>query len=96
LEEIGLPPQSEQLVALRFSAVESYFYKRQHEECSAHVVDLLQKMRRIRYVSPRMKSQLLHPLLRLRQACCHPQVASKKIGTLQKNTMSMDEVRITP
>ncbi len=90
LNEIDLPPQTEQLIELRFSSVEAYFYRRQHEECSTNVTALL---RRNTHFNQKMKTKLMLPLLKLRQACCHPQVASKKLGTLQKNTMTMDEVR---
>jgi E3 ubiquitin-protein ligase SHPRH len=37
-------------------------------------------------------AKLLVPLLKLRQACCHPQVGSSGLCTLQRNPLSMDEI----
>jgi E3 ubiquitin-protein ligase SHPRH len=37
-------------------------------------------------------AKVLHPLLSLRQACCHPQVGSSGLRSLQKTPMTMDEV----
>ncbi len=45
-----------------------------------------------RNINSSEKLKLLGPLLRLRQACCHPQIGSKGIKALHKNTMSMDEL----
>lgn len=84
LHEINLPTQEEETIFLEFSPVEAYFYKKQHEECFTEFSSLL--------LHPKKKNKLIQPLLRLRQACCHPQVGSKGIGTLQKNTMSMDQL----
>jgi hypothetical protein len=38
------------------------------------------------------EKKLMAPLLSLRQACCHPQVGSRGLKTLQKNTMTMSEL----
>jgi E3 ubiquitin-protein ligase SHPRH len=85
LHEINLPLQEEETIFLRFSPVEAYFYKKQHEECFNELSSLLVK----RF---QKKEKLIKPLLRLRQACCHPQVGSRGISTLQKNTMTMDQL----
>jgi E3 ubiquitin-protein ligase SHPRH len=37
-------------------------------------------------------AKLLNHLLRLRQACCHPQVGSAGIRSLQRSPMTMDEI----
>lgn len=37
-------------------------------------------------------AKLLHSLLKLRQACCHPQVGSSGLRTLQQSPMTMEEI----
>ena len=37
-------------------------------------------------------TKLLAPLLKLRQACCHPQVGSSGLRSLQQSPMTMDEI----
>lgn len=37
-------------------------------------------------------AKLLNSLLKLRQACCHPQVGSSGLRTLQQSPMTMDEI----
>jgi E3 ubiquitin-protein ligase SHPRH len=36
--------------------------------------------------------KLLNTLLKLRQACCHPQVGSSGLRSLQQSPMTMDEI----
>lgn len=63
---------------LTFTRVEEHFYQRLHAECSYDAQQRLKK-----FSDPKTKlsdldrqtlSSLLHPLLKLRQACNHPQV----------------------
>jgi hypothetical protein len=44
------------------------------------------------YLSNDDIAKLLVPLLKLRQACCHPQVGSSGLCSLQHNPLSMDEI----
>lgn len=44
------------------------------------------------YLSNDDIAKLLVPLLKLRQACCHPQVGSCGLCSLQHNPLSMDEI----
>ncbi|OVA17306.1 SNF2-related [Macleaya cordata] len=37
-------------------------------------------------------SKLLHSLLKLRQACCHPQVGSSGLRSMQQSPMTMEEI----
>lgn len=37
-------------------------------------------------------AKLLYSLLKLRQACCHPQVGSSGLRSLQQSPLSMDEI----
>eukprot|EP00743_Colponemidia_sp_Colp-15_P012322 GILK01013989.1.p1 GENE.GILK01013989.1~~GILK01013989.1.p1 ORF type:complete len:1573 (-),score=378.23 GILK01013989.1:49-4446(-) len=93
--ELNLPEQRDEVTRLRFSAVEAHFYKRQHEAVATVAMAWLRgkKHKRQLVLDNKCASKLLHHLLRLRQACCHPQVGSFGIRSLQKNsTMSMDDL----
>lgn len=86
--QIQIPPQTEETHWLRFSPVEGHFYHRQHEVCSQ---DALRKLRKISDWSLKLGSldrrtvnTILCPLLRLRQACCHPQAVRGEFLPLQK------------
>ena len=37
-------------------------------------------------------AKLLNSLLKLRQACCHPQVGSSGLRSLQQSPLTMDEI----
>ncbi|XP_078069477.1 E3 ubiquitin-protein ligase SHPRH isoform X2 [Mustelus asterias] len=96
LDQIQIPPQTEEVHWLQFSPVERHFYHRQHEICSQ---DALQKLRKISDWSIKLSSldrrtvgSILYPLLRLRQACCHPQAVRGEFLPLQKSTMTMEEL----
>lgn len=86
--QIQIPPQTEEVHWLHFSPVEGHFYHRQHEVCSR---DALVKLRKISDWSLKLGSldrrtvdSILYPLLRLRQACCHPQAVRGEFLPLQK------------
>uniref|UniRef100_A0A8C1FZL9 SNF2 histone linker PHD RING helicase n=1 Tax=Cyprinus carpio TaxID=7962 RepID=A0A8C1FZL9_CYPCA len=88
IDQIQIPPQTEEIHWLNFSPVEGHFYHRQHEVCSQ---DALVKLRKISDWSLKLGSldrrtvtTILYPLLRLRQACCHPQAVRGEFLPLQK------------
>lgn len=96
IDQIQIPPQTEETHWLHFSPVEGHFYHRQHEVCSQ---DALHKLRKISDWSLKLGSldrrtvnTILCPLLRLRQACCHPQAVRGEFLPLQKSTMTMEEL----
>uniref|UniRef100_A0A674NYF6 SNF2 histone linker PHD RING helicase n=1 Tax=Takifugu rubripes TaxID=31033 RepID=A0A674NYF6_TAKRU len=96
IDQIQIPPQTEEVHWLTFSPVEGHFYHRQHEVCSQ---DALVKLRKISDWSLKLGSldrrtvnTILCPLLRLRQACCHPQAVRGEFLPLQKSTMTMEEL----
>ncbi|KAF7666915.1 hypothetical protein LDENG_00087420 [Lucifuga dentata] len=96
IDQIQIPPQVEEVHWLQFSPVEGHFYHRQHEVCSQ---DALVKLRKISDWSLKLGSldrrtvnTILYPLLRLRQACCHPQAVRGEFLPLQKSTMTMEEL----
>ncbi|KAL6060088.1 SNF2 histone linker PHD RING helicase [Balamuthia mandrillaris] len=102
-KELSLPPLFHRVHFLRFSPVEAHFYRKTFSECSGQALSLLHRLKQDRErvgeivessVAYRKKlSRLFHSLLRLRQACCHPQVGSRSgFMSLQKNTMTMDEL----
>ncbi|KAI5079688.1 hypothetical protein GOP47_0005167 [Adiantum capillus-veneris] len=96
--ELGLPPQEDLLTWLTFSPVEAHFYRRQHERCATRALEVMRgnittaKPFKDRMLSPSEVAKIMHPLLSLRQACCHPQVGSSGLRSLQKLPMTMDEV----
>lgn len=44
------------------------------------------------YITNVEASKLFNSLLKLRQACCHPQVGSSGLRSLQKSPMTMEEI----
>ncbi|XP_029449895.1 E3 ubiquitin-protein ligase SHPRH [Rhinatrema bivittatum] len=96
IDQIQIPPQIEEVHWLQFSPVEHHFYHRQHEVCCQ---DALVKLRKISdwtlklgSLDRRTVTSILYPLLRLRQACCHPQAVRGEFLPLQKSTMTMEEL----
>lgn len=100
--ELGLPAQHQHTSSLQFSAIERHFYSRQHAECSMRASStisgqlLAQAARGIgvaggRRLTPAEEKKLLFPLLRLRQACCHPQV--DLLMACQKQQRAVNESR---
>jgi E3 ubiquitin-protein ligase SHPRH len=95
--ELGLPPQAEHTTTLRLSAVEAHFYRRQHAACAADATKALPEAARHsapdRALSTAEAKKVLLPLLKLRQACCHPQVGASGVRSLaQRTPMSMAEI----
>ena len=101
--ELGLKPQHVVVHRLRLSAVERHFYKRQHQECAAAARTALpaawESLSRHaanfkdRPLRPTEANKVLHKLLLLRQACCHPQVGSLGVKALSHHApMTMDEI----
>ncbi|XP_033741490.1 E3 ubiquitin-protein ligase SHPRH-like [Pecten maximus] len=96
LDQINIPDQSEHVHWLTFSPVEDHFYRRQYRECATMArrsyskwTDMSTKLSSLDRLTV---SQLLSPLLKLRQACCHPQAVRGEFIPLQKNTMTMEEL----
>ncbi|ETV89662.1 hypothetical protein, variant 4 [Aphanomyces astaci] len=84
VEQINLPPQTVETSWLRLSEIETHFYNQQMDECTKH---------RKPTDSNEITVAMFNSLLRLRQACCHPQVGSHGLRALDENRpMSMDDV----
>lgn len=96
LDQIKIPPQSELIWNLNFSPIEEHFYLRTHQECAN---DFLQKLSDFESLDIPLHSlriltvnKVLTPLLKLRQACSHPQAVRGNIITSQQSTMTMPEL----
>ncbi|XP_045698959.1 E3 ubiquitin-protein ligase SHPRH [Phyllostomus hastatus] len=96
IDQIQIPPQTEETHWLHFSPVERHFYHRQHEVCCQDAVIKLRKISdwalKLSSLDRRTVTSILYPLLRLRQACCHPQAVRGEFLPLQKSTMTMEEL----
>ncbi|XP_006872112.1 PREDICTED: E3 ubiquitin-protein ligase SHPRH-like [Chrysochloris asiatica] len=96
IDQIQIPPQTEETHWLHFSPVERHFYHRQHEVCCQDAVAKLRKISdwalKLSSLDRRTVTSILYPLLRLRQACCHPQAVRGEFLPLQKSTMTMEEL----
>lgn len=103
-DELKLPPQHAQTKKLRLDPVGRYFYNRLHEECKQLALTTIEKYcggdagdRTLSSLDSQTSRRVLAPLLRLRQACCHPSMAKGKVigssasGTT-KSVRSMDDV----
>ncbi|KAI3720920.1 hypothetical protein L2E82_31919 [Cichorium intybus] len=103
-EELDLPPQEECLTWLSLTPIEEHFYQRQHETCLTYAREVIQSFKSnikeqdagndssdtvLTHVEA---AKLLNSLLKLRQACCHPQVGSSGLRSLQQSPMTMEEI----
>ncbi|KAM9317030.1 E3 ubiquitin-protein ligase SHPRH [Gastrophryne carolinensis] len=96
IDQIQIPEQTEDVHWLHFSPVERHFYHRQREVCCQDALAKLRKISdwslKLSSLDRRTVSTILYPLLRLRQACCHPQAVRGEFLPLQKSTMTMEEL----
>ncbi|XP_033107047.1 E3 ubiquitin-protein ligase SHPRH-like [Anneissia japonica] len=98
IDQINLPPQTEQCHWLKFSPVEQHFYKKQHNDCSGRFMKAFKHLKqgdldvKLCDVDRDTVQKLLFPLLRLRQACCHPQAVRGQFVPLQKDFLTMDQL----
>lgn len=104
-EELLLPPQEECLSWLYLTPIEEHFYQRQHETCLTYAREVIQsfqsniseeqaagKASSDSFLTHVEAAKLLNSLLKLRQACCHPQVGSSGLRSLQQSPMTMEEI----
>nr|KAJ0219821.1 hypothetical protein LSAT_V11C200097200 [Lactuca sativa] len=104
-EELHLPPQEECLTWLSLTPIEEHFYQRQHETCLTYAREVIQSFKSSipeeeasgndssdSFLTHVEAAKLLNSLLKLRQACCHPQVGSSGVRSLQQSPMTMEEI----
>ncbi|CAN8274141.1 unnamed protein product [Cochlearia groenlandica] len=102
-DELQLPPQDKCVSWLEFSAIERYYYSRQHDTCVSYAREVIETMKNDilkrghsssdnHLVTHAEAGKLLNSLLKLRQACCHPQVGGDAICSLQQTPMTMEEI----
>ncbi|KAJ7965163.1 E3 ubiquitin-protein ligase SHPRH [Quillaja saponaria] len=100
-DELLLPPQEECLSWLALSPIEEHFYKRQHETCVHYAHEVIESLKNGSvssdassdpFITHAEAGKLLNTLLKLRQACCHPQVGSSGLRSLQQSPMTMEEI----
>ncbi|KAJ0259432.1 RING-finger [Hirschfeldia incana] len=102
-DELQIPPQEECVSWLKFSAIEEHFYSRQHETCVSYAREVIETLKLDilkrghscsdnPLITHAEAAKLLNSLLKLRQACCHPQVGSSGLRSLQQTPMTMEEI----
>ena len=97
LNQIEIPEQSEEIHFLQFSPIEEHFYRRQHIECAQEVqrkinrfgLNLAMSMSEL---DRKTLGLILQPIMRLRQACCHPQIVKGMNMNIQKSTLTMEQL----
>jgi len=96
LDQINLPKQTETLKLLKFTPVEWQFYKRQEEVCTANALQEIEKWTEKEVILNTLDKSSLHsllaPLLRLRQACCHPRAVRDGVLGIHKSHLTMDKL----
>eukprot|EP00795_Rhopilema_esculentum_P014371 gene14371-5419_t len=96
LDQINLPKQTETFEMLTFTPVEWQFYKRQEELCTASALTEIEKWKEKETILSSLDKSSLHsllaPLLRLRQACCHPRAVRDGLLGIQKSHLTMDKL----
>ncbi|KAL6785091.1 hypothetical protein ACKKBG_A02395 [Auxenochlorella protothecoides x Auxenochlorella symbiontica] len=100
--ELGVPRQHGHVRRLDLSPIEAHFYARQHADCLQRARGALPRAAlepggsgpEDRLLTAREEKRVLLPLLRLRQACCHPQVGTGGMRSLalHRVPMSMHDV----
>ncbi|KAL1417154.1 hypothetical protein MTO96_000637 [Rhipicephalus appendiculatus] len=96
LEQIGIPPQDSIFHTLNFSPVEEVFYERQADQCAAAFREQVCKFPdhsiRIEQLDRHSVGLLLQPLVRLRQACCHPRAVRGAFLPMRTDSLTMEEL----
>ena len=78
--ELALPPQAAVLTRLVLSPLERHFYEQQHSMCAASTAKALRGDGSATLLPAHTVRAALLPLLKLRQACDHPQVGASGLS----------------
>jgi E3 ubiquitin-protein ligase SHPRH len=96
LDQIGIPRQTEHIHWINFSPVEEHFYRSQHVTCANTVLNRISQLpdldEKLHMLHRGQWFGLTTPLLSLRQACCHPQAVKGQFVSLNKTTLTMEEL----
>ncbi|KAG7174962.1 E3 ubiquitin-protein ligase SHPRH-like [Homarus americanus] len=94
IHQIDIPQQIEEVHWLSFTRVEEHFYQRLHTECSYEAQNRLKKFPdtniKLSSLDRLTFNSLIQPLLKLRQACNHPQVVKGQFLSMNRKTMTME------
>ena len=97
-EELALPPCSIETIPIYLSPIEFAFYQQQVQEQLSVVNPILREWRNsdpdyLKATPSRNElKKILEPLLRVRQACCHPQ-ATNSLSSAGKRTRMLSNIR---
>ncbi|XP_044756394.1 E3 ubiquitin-protein ligase SHPRH [Coccinella septempunctata] len=95
IDQIGIPKQVVKEHFLEFSAVEKFFYNKEHELCS---IAFLATLKNINTNIPLVKldrsllKKIMVPLLSLRQVCTHPSTERGKYLATKKQVSTMKDL----
>ena len=78
--ELALPPQAAVLTRLVLSPLETHFYAQQHSVCAASTARALRGDGSATLLPAHTARAAMLPLLKLRQACDHPQVGASGLS----------------
>lgn len=96
LDQIGVPPQESVFHTLSFCPVEEVFYERQADRCAMLFMEQVRKFPdhtlRIEQLDRHSVGMLLQPLVRLRQACCHPRAVRGAFLPMRTDSLTMEEL----
>lgn len=89
--QLNLPPTTYYVTRVTFTPIEQYYYSKRRDECRAASAQLRAYGRAA--LTTIQQKKVLHSLLRLRQACVHPQVgAAAGLVALTKQTMTLADL----
>ncbi|CAH0562699.1 unnamed protein product [Brassicogethes aeneus] len=95
LEQIDIPVQSHIEHMLEFSAVEKFFYQKEHEMSRDTFLSQLEKLdpnSTLRSLNKATLKKIMNPLLALRQGCTNPNSTKGKYLATRKKLTSMKEL----
>lgn len=89
-EELGIPPQTEEIHRLELSNLESLYYREEHANCTEQFLAAVAKHAKynpdtnsssLSSISPKLLKNILQPFLRIRKTCSVPVVTKKNVST---------------
>ncbi|KAF5302451.1 hypothetical protein FQR65_LT08541 [Abscondita terminalis] len=93
INQINIPKQTVKEYIIEFSAVEKYYYQREHELCTNFFLDKVKDFDThvpLCTIDKRNLKKLMNPLLTIRQACNHPNATRGRYLASNKAVTSME------